>query len=550
MVKRLPAEWGTCFHTIMPNSSPVGFVCQKNTIAVGTESGEIMILSRTTGSQMAMLFGHTDYVRALASSSDGTLLVSGSDDRKIKLWDMQTGGAIETFYGHTNWILSVSISAHCATIASGSRDGTLCLWDIQTGGWYHTMDLQADVECVTFSPLHSQYLISVADGEVQQWDIEGHQIGPSYDGSHVGLSSDGTKLALCQGADIMVKDSECGDIVARLHIPKSIAKICCFSPDDRLIAVATEDRTTRIWNITGSNPHLVETLVGHTHPIISLVFSSASSLITLSWDGSIKFWQFGTPSTDPVMDHPKPIPPASAQIKSITLHVNDGVYITSDSDGVVSTWDISTGFHKKSVQTPAKIIGRGDARLANGRLILVWHVGEKVSIWDVEKGKLLHILATSWHFIDDIRISGDGSRVLCLCDSSLKAWSTWTGETVGQFNADTSNVQTSLIVNGSRVWAYSPYSSAYKEGPFGWDFGIPDSSPAPLPITPTLHLSDTKLWDFSLSRIKDVDTGKVVLQLGGRFAWPFHVQLDGRYFLAYYESGGVLILDFNDVYLW
>ena len=550
MVKGLPTEWGTCFRTIIPHSRPLGLTLWKDTIAVGLKSGEIITLSRTTGSQMAMLSGHTDFVRAVVFSSDGTSLVSGSDDTTIKLWDVQTGGVVKTFCGHTNLVRSVSISVDHTKIASGSADGTIRLWDIQTGECHHIMEQDHKVQSVIFSPINSQYLITVSGEKVEQWDIDGHQISPSYDGSCACFSSDGTKLVLCQEADITVQGTDSGAIVAKLCIPNSTARNCCISPDSRLVAVAAEDNSVYIWDVTGSNPHLIETLVGHTHNIISPVFSS-SSLITSSWDGSVKFWQIGKEPTNLVVGHPKPTTLASAPIKSITLHVNDGVYVSSDLGGMVNTWDISTGFCKKSLQTPAKNADHSDARLANGRLILVWlHTDGKIHIWDVEKEKLLHEIAASWSDIDDIRISGDGFRVFCLHDGFLEAWSTFTGEIVGKIEADTSYIQTSLVVNGSKVWAYSPYSPAYIEGPWGWDFGMQDSPPVILPITHTLHLSDTKLWNFGLSRIKDVVVEKVVLQLDGRFAWPFDVQLDGRYFLAHYRSGEVLILDFNNVLLW
>jgi hypothetical protein len=38
--------------------------------------------------------------------------------------------------------------------------------------------------------------------------------------------------------------------------------------------------------------------------------------------------------------------------------------------------------------------------------------GEKINVWDVEKGELLHTVhGPSW--LEDIKISEDGSRVFC-----------------------------------------------------------------------------------------------------------------------------------------
>ena len=545
VVKGLPLEWGTCFRTVRFDNTTLSLASWKDIVVVGLGSGEIITLNGTTGSQTAILSGHTGNVRALAFSLDGGLLASGGDDNTIVLWDVQTGGVIKTFHGHNDWVLSVSISADKTTIVSGSDDCTICLWDIQTGGCCHVIEQQDHVEYVNFSPVHSQHLISISGDKVQQWDIDGHQINPPCSGSYATFSLDGTWLALCQGAGVIIQNSGSGAAVAKFCLPDSTASCCCFSPDGRLLAVAAHNYTVYIWDITGSGPHLIETLVGHTSIIIYTVFSS-TSLMTLSRDRSVKFWQIGTPSIGTITSHPKPIPIASALIKSITLHAKDGAFISSDSDGVVRTWDISTGLCQTSLQTPAKNSHHSDVRLVNGRLILIWHADGRIHIYDVEKEKPILVIDTVGPDIYDIRLSGDGSNVFCLQHGSIEAWSTWTGEVIGKIQVKICYIYTSLIVSGSRAWVYSPYSLACDE----WDLGILDQSFSQLPQTPLLHLSDTKLWDAGLSRIKDTATGKVVLQLGGRFSKPIDVQLDGQYFLARYLFGEVLILDFNHVILW
>jgi hypothetical protein len=44
----------------------------------------------STGALLCAFSGHTDSVRSVAFSPDGTLLVSGSEDGTIKLWDVST----------------------------------------------------------------------------------------------------------------------------------------------------------------------------------------------------------------------------------------------------------------------------------------------------------------------------------------------------------------------------------------------------------------------------------------------------------------------------
>ncbi|KAF9645378.1 WD40 repeat-like protein [Thelephora ganbajun] len=553
VIKGLPAEWGICSRTVLFSYYPMTISCWNYTIAVGFQSpsGDITILSIITGSQIAVLSGHTDTVRSVTFSPDGLSLVSGGDDKTVKLWDVQTGGAIKTFYGHTRLVWSVSISANSAMIASGSEDRTICLWDVKTGGCHHIIKQQDFVGQVSFSPIDPQCLISVSGAKVWQWDINGHQIGSAYNGSYIAFSSDGSQIALYYEDTVTVQNSKSRVVVAEFHVATSYARHCCLSPDGKFAAAAANN-IIYVWDIASSDPYLVQTFIGHTYPITSLAFSSPSSLISTSYDNSVKFWQIST-STDPVITDPKSTSPTSAIIKSVTLQSKYGIAITSDSNGVVRTWDISTGLCKEYFQTPAKVFHNRDVQLIDGRLIFVWHANNKIHIWDVEKGEHLFIVDGFAHHLEDLRISGDGSKVFYLDAGFIQAYSIQTGEVVGKWEvvdklteAEHSPSLGSLTVDGSRIWVYFPHT-----GYQGWDFEILGSLPVQLDnVLPTKpHPNGTMLLDTSLSRLKNAVTGKIAFQLSGRFSNPVDVQYDGQYLVAGYSCGEVLILDFNHVHL-
>jgi WD40 repeat protein len=542
VIKGLPAGWGSCSRTVTFDKRPLALACWKDTIAVGSASSDVITLDGNTGSQIAVLSGHTGGVGSITFSSDGTLLVSGSDDRTVKLWDIQTGGVIKTFHGHTHWVDSVSISFNHITIASGSRDSTLCLWDIQAGECCHIINQEQAVEYVSFSPTNSQHLVSISGGVVHQWDIDGHKIEPTYQGSYAAFSLDGAYLALCEGKVTTVQDSNSGAILAKLPTDKA-AKSCCFSPNGRLVAVAAS-ATAYVWDITGSDPHLIETFTGHTDRITSLTFSSSSSLISASDDKSVKFWQIGTSSTDLIASDPESTQPASASVESVSLQAENSIAISGDLDGVVKMWDISTGLCKESFQTPAKGRTSGDAQMVEGRLIVVWFEDEKILIWDTKKGELPQVVETYQDSCRGLRISGDGSKVFLLAGGFIKAWSLRTGEAVGEVELEDESYQGLFRAGGSRICLCFPNSSIQE-----WDFGILGSPPVLLPSTSPerscLHfIGGANWWYKGPSQIKDTVTGKVVFQLFGRHAKPREVQWDGRYLIAGYESGEVVILDF------
>ena len=532
VVKGLPAGWGVCSRTVVLETFTRTLSYCNSSIAVGSVSGYIIILDTITGTQTAVLSGHTDQVFCVEFSLDGTSLVSGSYDKTVKLWDVQTGGVVKTFSGHTGLVWSVSISADYTTVASGSIDCTICLWDIKTGECHHTIKQQDEVFLVRFSPTDPQHLISISNDQVWQWDVSGNQIKPPFTGRHVSFSSDGAQFVSCWRETVTIHDSRSGATDFGFQNIGGQASWCTLSPDGRFVAVAA-DRTAYCWNITSSEPQLVETFVGHTDYITSLVFSSPTTLISASVDKSVRFWQFGAQPIDPVVIDARSTPLHSAPIKSITLHTKDGIFITSDSDGMVNTWDISTGIHKASFQTPAKDHKR-DVQLIDKRLILVWYADGKDHVWDVGNKLLFEVKVQE--AADDVRISGDGSMFFHLYAPSIWAWSIHTGEVVGEVEIGYSESEASLIVDGSKVWAHWPQSE-YK----GWDFGISGSTPIQLSGVPALSNGGI-LWDPRQGRIKDIATGGVMFQISGRFTNPTCVQCDCSYLVASYETGEMLVL--------
>ena len=527
------------------DSGPLTIACWKDTIAVCLASGKIITLDGITGTQTAILSGHTDYVGSIAFFPDGTSLVSGSGDKTIKLWDVQTGGVVKTFHGHTSFVHSVSISSDCTLVASGSADRTICLWNIQTEECCHVIKQQEEVFHVQFSPTDPKHLISVSRGRVWHWNINGHQTNPAHIGSCIAFSLDGTQIVSCRKGAILVQNSSSGEIVAKFQVADSKIYRCCFSPDGRLIAAAA-GQTAYVWDTTSSHPHPIKTFVGHTDYITSLAFSSPSSLVSSSNDKSVKFWEICTLQADQDVADPESTSLTSAQIMSITLQAESGIAISSDSDGVVRTWDISTGLCKASFQSPAKGAKWRDVRLINSRLIFVWDVDERIHILDVEKGELLQTVDVAVDRVDrveDVRISGDGSYVFCLCWKTIQVLSIKTGEVVGEVGLQFCRFQRSLTVDGSRVWVHSPLSE-----PMGWDFGTPGLPPVQLTNSHLLPPNNAKVWDVGQLRIKDAVTGRVVFQLTGRFSNPIKSQWDGCYLVIGCRSGEVLILDFNHVH--
>ena len=518
------------------DDTPKKLAYGSNTIAVDLNSGNIIILDTITGSQTAVLCGHTQEVSDIDFSSDGKLLVSGSYDKSIRLWDVQTGGDIREFHNHDDPVQSVSISADCTRVASASWRA-VTLWNAQTGGCL--LSKQICYAHVNFSTLHPRVLIVLSD-EIFQWDIDKDIVEPISLGPRI-ISSLGNPLfARCDGQDIIVQSWESREIIAQIHISPIHPRECCFSPDFELIAVSSRG-TIDVWNIVGPNPHHIATLHDR-HECVT--FSSPSSLVSTSYKArSIRFWKIRGLSAKPTATDPKSTTFATAPIVSVSFQARDGIVITSNSTGAVEIWDLLTGFWKMSFQTPATEHDQGDAKMINNILTFAWRTGNhQISVWESQNSGAPQLLGWANNFI----VSGDGSKVFLEDSFAIKVWSVWTRKLISEVKLESTEYMDPLCADGSGIWVRFEDLSTKR-----WDFGDLGSPPALQSNTslerPYLDfIYGTKLRTGPC-QIKNTVTGKELFRLAGEYAKPWKVKWDGQYLVASYIGREVLILNFGNL---
>jgi len=563
VVEGLPAGWGPCSCTVSLSNGPQAHTSWKDLIAVGFGSSnsvthDIVIIDATTGIHLAVLSGDANRVSSLTFSSDGTLLISGDRGGTIKLWDIQTGGIIETFDGHTGTVRSVSLSLDHTVIVSGSRDETIRLWDTGTGDCCCVIDWHThSVSSVCFSPINSQLFISASDGgdngAIQQWDINGHQIGPTYEGRYATFSPDGSLFVSWGWEEVsVVRSTGSGTVVAELHASGNNPMHCCFSPNGKFVA-GCHVAIVYVWDISNSDPHLVGTFIGHTEIILSLAF--ASSHVSSADHSSVKLWQFSTSSVEPVITYSESTSLPPVPVEFVSLQANDCIAILFDATGVVRCFDTLTGICKVAFQAPypgpeeVQLMGM---QLVHDRIILVWlNPRDCLRIWDSEKDP--QVIDVPWvNWVMAPKVSGDGSKVFLPIDKFIRVFSVETGELVGEVGLEGElgfeyrgwPDYDPLIVDGSKVCVNFGDSQTQ-----GWDFGTMGSAPIPLfniaLDSPHLELNIKQKQQANRYRIRDGVTGNDIFQLSGRYANPTDVHWDGQCLVAGYSTGDVVILNLN-----
>lgn len=108
-----------------------------------------------------------------ALSSAGHRAVTGSFGSGVVFWDLIAGKRLAKRYGHAKRILSFAFSADGNFVASGSDDHTVRIWDFASQKTQRTINLDAPVHFVTFSPDGSQLFTSTIDP--RGWQLPGRQ---------------------------------------------------------------------------------------------------------------------------------------------------------------------------------------------------------------------------------------------------------------------------------------------------------------------------------------------------------------------------------------
>ncbi|MBA3530458.1 MAG: protein kinase [Ardenticatenales bacterium] len=220
--------------------SAIAWSSDGQSLATGSENG-IVSLWESGGTRHALLTGHGKAITGLAWNPNGRFLASLSANQ-VRLWG-RDGTAIAVLDEHTREVTSLAWNPNARLLATASLDQTVRLWKADGTPHATLSGAGRPIKVVAWSP--DGRLLAAADEAIRFWDAN-------------------------------------GQLRATLEGHAYLIYALAWSPDGHLLASASTDQTVRLWRPDGS---LRATLVGHGKPIHALAWRPDGQILaSLSWD--------------------------------------------------------------------------------------------------------------------------------------------------------------------------------------------------------------------------------------------------------------------------
>ncbi|XP_010131275.1 PREDICTED: notchless protein homolog 1, partial [Buceros rhinoceros silvestris] len=261
----------------------------------------IFLWDPATGAQLGRLCaGQTDLIFFLPRNPECRYLASASKDGSIRIWDTLMGRCDKILTSHTQSVTCVKWGGD-GLLYSSSQDRTIKVWRSQDGvlcrtlqghaHWVNTMALSTDYVLRTgaFEPAEATINPQDVSGSLAELKDKAQQRYDQVRGQE--------PERLVSGSDdftlFLWRPAEDKKPLERMTGHQALINQVLFSPDTRIIASASFDKSIKLWD--GRTGKYLTSLRGHVSAVYQIAWSADSRLLVSgSSDSTLKVWDAKT----------------------------------------------------------------------------------------------------------------------------------------------------------------------------------------------------------------------------------------------------------------
>ncbi|GIL77360.1 hypothetical protein Vretifemale_6829 [Volvox reticuliferus] len=303
-----PSSWSLHL-TLRGHTADVGAVVADRTKDERTaySSGldkTVRVWDLVEGCQLAVLYGHSDYVSGCDLSHDGRLLASGSSDGTVRIWDARAAASIPPPQQHALGVMQMAVAPGNGYVATASQDNTVNIWALPA---LQPQPLQLppppspspspSPQSVDNSTLSQTRLTSpehpLDRPQQQQQEPAHHGLGedlPGHKSPAAEAVRDETPLAVA--GEKAGNTNSCGlGLMMQLTGHSGYVASVAIAPDEVTLATASYDRTVRVYRL--DRPSVPELVLSGSHRgfVTAVAFDAwGTRLASGGADGRILFW--------------------------------------------------------------------------------------------------------------------------------------------------------------------------------------------------------------------------------------------------------------------
>ncbi len=341
--------------------------------------------------QTLRIDAHDGPLSALATSWNGSFVVSAGKDCAIRLWGrplaaddatdsifldrgarsqrVETSNAWRNLLeleGHVDWIRSLALSPNDRYLASGGWDQVVYLWDLATGRRLRALPERVKgVSRLAFAPDGRTLATATEFGAVTLWDAATNeavfrlQVGSGTTRS-LRFSRDGRYFATaCDDGAVRIWTGRRETPLRELgDFPSSVAA-ADLSCDSRLLAAGCENGKIYVVDLTDATGKTRRVLPGHLGGVRDVRFFADSDwLVSSGKDGTARVWNLLDGS------EAKTLSSGDSAIASTALDFGGSTFFVGEASGALKRWRFHWDYDFPGPAKSAQEIERAVAALA------------------------------------------------------------------------------------------------------------------------------------------------------------------------------------------